>query len=133
MGKSRIIASIVTIFLKSFKKGVNTVYVAFASEILRETDKAVYADLQTSLCVDVVLTIGIDEAMSSMTKNDLLILDEADWHLLDERKDLPRDSYGVIRMTATDFSRAGAHEAARMNQLRMPVFNSKIASNIDVS
>ena len=83
--------------------------------------------------MDVVLTVGVTYTVMQMTKNDLLILDEADWHLLDELKDLPKESYGVIGMTATDLSKAGGQEEKRLQQLRMPVFNSKIASNIDVS
>ena len=68
-----------------------------------------------------------------MTKDDLLILDEADYHLLDEIKDLPPKNYGVIAMTATDVGKTGGNEEKRLQQLKMPVYQSKIAANIDLS
>ena len=35
------------------------------------------------LNIQVHTLVGIDLALDGMTKDDLLILDEADWHLLD--------------------------------------------------
>ena len=35
------------------------------------------------LNIQVHTSVGIDETVMNMTKDDLLILDEADWHLLD--------------------------------------------------
>ena len=54
------------------------------------------------LNIQVHTSVGIDETVMNMTKDDLLILDEADWHLLDQICDLPMNSYGVIAMTATE-------------------------------
>ena len=45
-----------------------------------------------------------------MTKADLLILDEADWHLLDKICDLPKESYGVLAMTATEVGSQNGNE-----------------------
>ena len=79
------------------------------------------------------LTVGMNKAVMDMTKNDLLILDEADYHLLDLVKDLPAEFYGVIGMTATDVGQKGGNEEKRLEQLKMKVYQSKIASNLDLN
>jgi len=64
--------------------------------------------------VKITLKVGIDEEVMNMQKDELLVLDEADWHLLDECKDLPVNSFGVIGMTATEVGRKDGHEEKRM-------------------
>ena len=54
------------------------------------------------LHINVHTSVGFDESVMNMTKDDLLILDEADWHLLDKIIDLPKSCYGIIAMTATE-------------------------------
>ena len=61
-----------------------------------------YKTMARLLNIEVHTSVGIDETVMNMTKDDLLILDEADWHLLDQISDLPRTSYGIIAMTATE-------------------------------
>ena len=114
MGKSRIIAAIVTIVLKACKKDLRAVYIAFSSPILLKTDQAVYEKLQLTLQLPIHLTVGFDDVVERLTKADLLILDEADYHLLDELKDLPLKTYGVIGMTATDVGKTGGNEEKRL-------------------
>jgi len=60
-----------------------------------------------------------------MGKEDLLILDEAVWHLLDEVCDIPA-CFGVIGMTATDVGNEGGIEQQRLAQLGFKVHNSGI-------
>lgn len=49
-----------------------------------------------------------------MTKKDLLILDEADWHILDQTCDIPQNIYGVLAMSATDMGKQDGNEQARL-------------------
>ena len=67
------------------------------------------------LQIPVHTTLGITESVKQMTKSDLLILDESDFHLLDKVEDLPKQSCGVFAMTATDVTSAGGNEMARLN------------------
>ena len=114
MGKSRIIVAFTIIMKNAYKKDLNAIYIAFPSQILLDTDKDVYVKLNQTLQIDVHLTVGIDAVTSKMTKKDLLILDEADWHLLDEIQDIPNKSYGVLAMTATDVGHLGGNEEQRL-------------------
>ena len=61
-----------------------------------------YEKMVSLLNIQVHTSVGIDNTVKEMTKDDLLILDEADWHLLDKISDLPKSSYGIIAMTATE-------------------------------
>ena len=67
------------------------------------------------LRIPVHLSVGIDERIQQMTSKDLLVLDEGDWHLLDELRDLPKKSYGVIAMTATDVGSDKGNEKRRLD------------------
>ena len=89
MGKSRIIATFATIVAKKFKKDLEEIYIAFSSESLLDTDAELYEDMASALKMPVHCSVGMDYAEKNMTKKDLLILDEADWHLLDQRRDMP--------------------------------------------
>lgn len=77
------------------------------------------------LKIPVYTTLGITEAVRQMTKSDLLILDESDYHLLDKVEDLPK-SCGVFAMTATDVSTVGGNEKARLDQLKIVLNDSLI-------
>ena len=85
------------------------------------------------LHIQVYTSVGIDDTVMNMTKDDLLILDEADWHLLDQISDLPRSSYGIIAMTATEVGNQHGVEKQRLDTLRITTHDSMIASNIDTS
>ena len=85
MGKSRIIAALAVIMHKKYKKkGLGKICIAFSSKILLDTDEQVYTILSAILGLKVHLSIDFDDVVKNMDKNDLLILDEADWHLLDQ-------------------------------------------------
>ena len=64
--------------------------------------------------------------MMNMKKTDLLILDEADWHLLDERSDLPKECYGVLAMSATTVGNKGGNEERLLECLKFKDCDSKI-------
>ena len=73
-----------------------------------------YQTLSDGLQIPVHLAVGINDAlMGKMTKKDLLILDEADKHLLDDLIDIPT-CYGVLGMTATDAGIYGGNESRRL-------------------
>ena len=78
------------------------------------------------LRIPVYTTLGITDAVRQMTKSDLLILDESDYHLLDKVEDLPKQSCGVFAMTATDVSTVGGNEKARLDQLKFVINDSLI-------
>ena len=91
-----------------------------------------YEKMARLLNIQVHTLVGIDETVMSMTKDDLLILDEADWHLLDKICDLPMTSYGVIAMTATEVGNQYGVEKKRLDTLRITIHDSKIPANFDV-
>ena len=84
------------------------------------------------LNIQVHTSVGINKTVMNMTKDDLLILDEADWHLLDKISDLPMNSYGVIAMTATEVGNQYGVEKKRLDTLRITIHDSKIPANFDV-
>ena len=71
---------------------------------------------------EVHTSVGFDAKIDAMTKDDLLILDEGDWHLLDQRCDLPKEKYGVFALTATDVGSRDGVEQRRLDHLRFKVF-----------
>ena len=132
MGKSRIIVSLVVILHTAFKShGLQKVCIAFPSRILLETDREVYEKLKTVLNLEIHLSVGFDEQVQSMTKNDLLILDEGDQLLLYDMLELPKSVYGVLAMTATDVNSYDGHEFKRFKDLRFELYDSKIAPSFD--
>ena len=62
--------------------------------------------------IPVRLVVSVN-AMRESTKKVLLILDEADKHLLDDLIDIPT-CYGVLGMTATDAGIYGGSESRRL-------------------
>ena len=91
-----------------------------------------YEKMARLLNIQVRTSVGIDATVMKMTKDDLLILDEADWHLLDQISDLPMTSYGVIAMTATEVGNQYGVEKKRLDTLKMTIHDSKIPANFDV-
>ena len=85
------------------------------------------------LGVPVHLSVGFDDAVNDMGKDDLLILDEADWHLLDKLSDLPKKCYGVLAMTATDVGNLQGNEKKLLDMLKIQTFDSKIKGSFDAS
>ena len=116
------------------KHGLKGIFVAFSSETLRQTDKVLYDKLGRILpnC-HIHTSVGFDTVIDTMTKDDLLILDEGDWHLLDQCCDLPKEKYGVFALTATDVGSNDGVEQRRLDYLKFKVFQSKIPSNFDVT
>ena len=132
MGKSRIIAAFTTIIAKSTFKKLNSIYIAFSSKTLLETDQAVYKSLSILLGIKIHLSIGIDEATQKMLRTDLLILDEADWHLFDKLSNLPAACYGILAMTATDVTKKGGNEQSLLEKLKFEVCDSKIYGGVTI-
>ena len=91
-----------------------------------------YEKMARLLNIQVHTLVGIDLALDGMTKDDLLILDEADWHLLDQICDLPKTSYGVIAMTATEVGNQYGVEKKRLDTLKINIHDSKIPANFNV-
>ena len=82
-GKSRVVCAIATIF-KKVKKSVKRIFITFPSEILMKTDKVVYERLNDILGSDLEIKLSVGTSTLDMNSHDLLILDEADWHLFDD-------------------------------------------------
>ena len=91
-----------------------------------------YEKMARLLNIQVHTSVGIDLVLDGMTKDDLLILDEADWHLLDQICDLPKTSYGVIAMTATEVGNQYGVEKKRLDMLKINIHDSKIPANFNV-
>ena len=91
-----------------------------------------YEKMERLLNIQVHTSVGINETVMEMTKDDLLILDEADWHLLDQISDLPKKSYGIIAMTATEVGNQYGVEKKRLDTLKITIHDSKIPANFDV-
>ena len=89
------------------------IFVCFSSSILYETDKKVYSDLNHFLAIKIVPVVGLEKAAGEMTSQDLLIFDEADYHLFDDvckRKARLPKCKGIIGLTATSFQVDGGVE-----------------------
>ena len=113
MGKSIIITAFTTIITKSYNKDLEAIYIAFSDQLLLDQDKYLYETLRKSLQIPVHLVVSVKDLIGKMTKKDLLILDEADKHLLDELIDIPT-CYGVLGMTATDVGIKDGNEMRRL-------------------
>lgn len=113
MGKSIIIAAFTTIISKAYNKDLKAIYIAFSDQLLLDQDKYLYETLRESLQIPVHLVVSVKDLIGKMTKKDLLILDEADKHLLDKLIDIPA-CYGVLGMTATDAGIYGGNESRRL-------------------
>ena len=68
--------------------------------------------------------------MKKISQKDLLILDEADWHLFDERIDLPK-TYGILAMSATQAGIKGGNEERLLSNLKFQIIDSEIVGSID--
>ena len=113
MGKSIIITAFTTIIKKAYNKELQAIYIAFSDQLLLDQDKYLYETLRKGLQIPVYLEVSVDALKGKLTKRDLLILDEADKHLLDELIDIPT-CYGVLGMTATDAGIYGGSEERRL-------------------
>ena len=82
-GKTRVVSSIAVIFAKVLKN-VDRIYIAFSSDKLLESDQEVYKKLKSALPIEVILVVGTENLADKIGMKDLLILDEADWHLYDD-------------------------------------------------
>ena len=82
-GKSRVVCAIATLF-KKVRKSVNRIFICFSSDILHETDKQVYASLNQLHDIEIKLVVGMKNVAEQIGPEDLLILDEADYHLFDD-------------------------------------------------
>ena len=82
------ICAIATIF-QDVHRNVKNVHIVFSSKILYETDQEVLTNLKSLLSsVNVRLYIGT-ASLKDVGTNDLVLLDEADWHLFDDLCLLP--------------------------------------------
>ena len=81
------ICAIAAIFQDAYPDVAN-VHIVFSSAILEETDREVYEKLRQLLNTNVTLHVGT-ASLQNVRKKDLVILDEADWHLFDDLCDLP--------------------------------------------
>ncbi len=98
-----------------------------------KTDAQVYTDLGLLLDgVEVVLTVGID-SVTFDSKSDLLILDEADWHLFDDicqrQVALPKCK-GIIGLTATSFNHDYGVEKAFLEREGFWIIDSGIEDTL---
>ena len=71
-----------------------------------------------------------NDTVKNMQKDDLLLLDEADWHLLDERS-VPPQCLGVIAMSATTVGKKNANEEYRLKELGFEMIPSLIEGDFD--
>ena len=108
-GKSRILAAIAVICREKTAK-TSTIHIAFSSKILMETDEEIYKLLGKALGGNILLSVGIDH--SKVKKDDVLILDEADWHLLDSCSKLP-NCKKTYALSATTIGKEGGTEARK--------------------
>ena len=92
---------------------MQAIYIAFSDQLLLDQDKYLYETLRKGLQIPVYLEVSVDALKGKLTKHDLLILDEADKHLLDELIDIPT-CYGVLGMTATDVGHKDGNEMRRL-------------------
>ena len=71
MGKSWIILAIVVILRRATKRTFNKVCIAFSSDLLLRNDKPLYDRLKSQLQIEVHLSVGMDETIQNMGKEDL--------------------------------------------------------------
>lgn len=91
-----------------------------------------YAKLSSVLRTRINLSVGLtDDARRKIKKDTLLILDEGDWYLLDKIGELPKNSYGIIALTATVVGIVNGNEMKWLNQLNFQMNDSKIPPNFD--
>ena len=144
-GKSRVVCAIATIFKKvlscstgrrkkSDKRAVKRIYICFSSEILMDTDQEVYDILNDLLSdIEIVMTVGTKDIEA--TPEDLIILDEGDWHLFDDicqgEEPLPKCK-GIIALTATSISNCDGKEEKYLKDANFKVIESGMTQNIDV-
>ena len=100
-GKSRVTCAIAALF--SMFKDKTCIRIAFSSDILHKKDRKAYEILSDILPkTKFELSVGTKDV--SFDEEDLLILDEADWHLFDDINQrsapLPRCK-AIIGLTAT--------------------------------
>ena len=129
MGKTRIILAIVC-GIEEIYKQVNKFYVVFPYQNLLEKDKLHHDRLNVWLDDRIVLCSDMKEAMH-MTKNDLLILDDADCQLFLQARNLPPKHLGVIAMSSTTVSQEDDFEAEYLDALKFVNFDSLIEKSFD--
>ena len=78
------ICAIAAIYAR-IKREFPCIWVVFSSKILQETDRRVYDQLSDVLEGQIVIktAVGVQSITNQVDKQDLIILDEGDWHLFD--------------------------------------------------
>ena len=126
MGKSIIIADIAIIAYLQYKN-LGKIYIVFSSEILRDSDRQVYDNLKRFMPnAEVELYVGMEGAVKVMQSNDLMIIDEADYQLIDLLNEMPDKNCKVIAMSATSFRNEGGLEEDYLKWLNFKVYDSFI-------
>ena len=129
MGKSRVALSLAILFTCSKEyPSPETVHVVFSSDILLQTDKAIY-DKVKLLGIQINPVVGVHAA--SIKKNDIVILDEGDRHLLDKREQVPA-CQGIIALSATACKKSG-NEEVYLKQLSYYMLDSQIKTSFQVA
>ena len=128
MGKSRVALSLAILFTccKDYTSP-ETVHVVFSSDILLQTDKAIYDKIKL-LAIQINPVVGVHAA--SIKKNDIVILDEGDWHLLDKQEKVPA-CQGIIALSATTCKSSG-NEEAYLKQLSYHMIDSQIEASFSI-
>ena len=132
-GKSRVVCAIATLF-KKVRKSVNRIFICFSSDILHETDKQVYASLNQLHDIEIKLVVGMKNVAEQIGPEDLLILDEADYHLFDDvyfrRATLPKCK-GIIGLTATSYQVQGGVENEYLKKNKFSLIDSRISNTTE--
>ena len=105
------------------KFNVATIHMVFSSEVCLEADRTVYEELGKILRKKVRLYVPGE--LLRTKQEDIVILDEADYLLMDELMPVPT-CLAVIALSATSYSQADAIEQSFLNKLRFRIIDSKI-------
>ena len=108
---------------------MTTIHVVFSSEVCLEADRPVYEELGKILRKTVRLYVA-GELLRIKPKEDIVILDEADYLLMDELMPVPT-CLAVIALSATSYSQADAIEQSFLNKLRFRIIDSKIQHDLN--
>ena len=120
--------------VKLKKKAIKYVIVVFPTEALLNQDRNAWDQLKLTYgdALTLKTVVGLEKAKDIIQSppHTIVLIDEADYELIDRMQDLPKSVFATIAMSATNPNSSYGYVKKRLHELSMKSIDSKIPSII---